>query len=1510
MNVAVKGKKSLSIFTIVALFLSLLSSMGLNPTTASADAQSASSSGVPSGHLRIHYNGDITDNGLWLWGDVASSSTGWPTGATPFNSSDVDGYGAYIDVELTSNAKNIGFVVVNRKNESKDGGDKNFTITSPEVNEVWIKRGSDTVFTFEPVDLPANTVRIHYDRGDKNQSTYGLWLWEDVVNPSTGWPAGATAFTNDNVDRYGAYIDVQLKENAKKIGFVIVNRNDGDEKDGEDKGFNLLDKYNRLWIYEGDNNVYVSPYKELPTGLVSAEVLSETKLLLGFTMTDGLEPEALKNDLEITDKNGADISINEVQITGNKSVVVSASISLDNLPLNVSYSGRTVTASTGWRMLDEMYYYDGDDLGATYHNGSVTFKLWAPTATSVTASVYDKDDATQYIGNVNLTKDSYGVWVADVEPSDLNVSDLKGYFYQYQVTNNGVTKAVLDPYAKSMAVFRVNTKGETGPDGDPVGKAAIVDLTVTNPDGFDFAQIEGYEKREDAIIWEIHIRDLTSDPSIAGDLNARWGSYAAFKDKLDYVKSLGVTHVQLLPVMAWYYGDEMMMGERELEYSTRDNEYNWGYDPHNYFSPDGAYSENPADPELRVRELKELIDAVHEAGMGVVLDVVYTHMAKADFLNDIVPNYYAWQDANGNNIGGFGNNLATNHKMAEKLMVDSVKYWFEEYKIDGMRWDMMGDATYESVQNAYNAAAQINPNALFIGEGWRTFAGDTVEPDLAGQGATQDWMDKTDDVGVFSDEIRNELKSGFGSEGEPRFITGGARDINVIFNNIKAQPSNTAGDDPGDIVPYIEAHDNLPVYDVIAQSIKKDPAIPENDLEIHKRIRLGNLLVLTSQGTSFLHAGQEYGRTKQWKGAGIPEHKYHALEDETGNVFGYFVHDSYDSTDAINMFDWTKATDAEQYPVNNVTSKYTTGLIELRKSTDAFRLGDTALVNENVQLLGVPEIAQNDLVIAYKNMSTDSVSENYYVFVNADNKERKLTLRVDLTSGTVVVDNDEAGTTEVQERSGFTLTSGSITLDPLTAVVIKTVGQDKENTEIPPIGDGDNGNSGLVGSVPVNNATTDQLSKVLADLPKDDAKATEAIVAALNELASVSGVKVDGNNIASVDAAKLQTALNNLLKGIQAVEKALSGNSKLLEKVKAEASIIVKVADASGTAVTVSLSAEMLNKINQAGLAITLVTSDAAVTIPVDAVNLTGAKELQFKKWLVNGTDAESVLALAALGNKSLQPASNIFGFSVTVIDKDGNSSNVKSFNKKLNVSLQLTAQNLAAILDKKKAGAHYISDNGSTTFHGGIFNGQQISFLTDHFSQFVVLESTKSFGDIVGHWAKNDIEILAARSITDGVSADRFAPKANVTRGQMAVFLGRVLDIQEMNQGGTFTDVANGQYYTGYVNAMKQAGIMNGYEDGTFRANQDVTREEMVTMIMKAYSYATGEKVTTGSASSTFKDIGSVSSYAVDSLEAAMSLGIVNGMGSSDNFEPKSLLTRDQMAKVLVKLMETTGQF
>ncbi|WP_410768054.1 pullulanase [Fontibacillus sp. BL9] len=1525
-----KGK---TVFPFFMIFSLVLGSFGFNFTANQAYAdpdqvESFSAVGgtaIEDGYLRIHYNGNTEGMGLWFWGDVAKPSDGWSSGASAFDPALADSYGHYIDVQLSEGAKKIGFLVVHRTSGAKEGGDKNLTLLSPNVNEVWIKSGSDQVYSYEPVDLPENTVRIHYTRDDHDYDTYGLWFWDDVEAPSDGWPGGATPFIAGQTDRYGAYVDVRLKPDAKKIGFLVVNRNNGDEKDAGDKAFSLVDRYNRLWIKQGDNHVYVSPYGEVPVGLASAEVLSESKLMLGFTMTDGLDPEALKNELIIKDSQGNGIPAVQVNLISSTAaeVEISGSNLLAHLPLSVTYSGRTVSASTGWRMLDEMFYYDGNDLGATYHDGGVTFKLWAPTASSVTASVYDKDDATRYIGSIDLALGEQGVWTAEAAPSDFQISDLKGYFYQYFVTNQGVTKAVLDPYAKSMAPFRVDTSGKVGPDGDTVGKAAIVELNDTDPEGYGYAQIDGYEQREDAVIWEIHVRDFTSDPSIEGDLNARWGSYKAFGDKLDYLKSLGVTHVQLLPVMAWYYGDEMNMGERELAYSAQGNEYNWGYDPHNYFSPDGAYSENPADPQLRIEELKGLIDAVHDAGMGVILDVVYTHMAKADFLNDIVPGYYAWKDANGNNVGGFGNNLATNHKMAEKLMVDSVKYWFDEYKIDGMRWDMMGDATYEAVQHAYDEAAKINPNALFIGEGWRTFSGGIAEPALDGHGATQDWMNRTDNVGVFSDEIRNELKSGYGSEGEPRFITGGARPIETIFNNIKAQPSNTPADDPGDMVSYIEAHDNLPLYDVIAQSIKKDPAIPANDLEIHKRIRLGNLLVLTSQGSAFLHAGQEYGRTKQWKGEGVPEQKYHELKDESGNSFGYFVHDSYDSSDAINMFDWAKAGDTQAYPVNHITREYTAGLIALRKSSNAFTLGNAELVNQNVMLIDSPEIADSDKIIAYKNKATDG-SGNYYVFVNADSVPRTLTLQENLTQGKVLVDNDEAGSIGVTEPSGFGLTSSSITIEPLTAVVINK--QDSGGNPDPGSGGGGTG-TGSTGSSssaqPAKDGSLESLKKLFDALPTDQTEAAETILKELDKLGTVSSIEAtdkDGKKVIGLKAGELQAAMDRLTKGLELAGQHLTGQTTLLNQIKSAAAVIIDTGAQSADIVELTLPGSYLIKLKDAGISLKVRTANAAIVIPAGAAvagtELSGLKEMTLRFARIGEAESQSLLSNAGIADRALKPVGKIISFTGFTVDASGNRSPITAFSKPVKLLLTLSAEEMKSLGDQRKSGIYQMTVDGFVQFRGGKFGSGVVDSEVLETGNYTVMESAKTFKDSVDSWAKEYIEILAARGIATGIDEERFDPQASVTRGQIAVFLGRALQFDEASGGNTaFTDVYADAYYHGFVNAMKQAGILSGYEDGSFRPDQKVTREEMLTMVMNAYDYAK-EKNAAGlpiakstPSSASFADEGQISKFALDSVKAARELGLIGGTPEG-KFAPQETATREQVAKVLTLLMQVTGQF
>lgn len=874
-------------------------------------------------------------------------------------------------------------------------------------------------------------ITINYQRNDNNYEYYALWLWGDVKEPSTSWPVGAKSFKS--LTDFGAQAKVRLSENAQEINLMVIKKNSG-IADAGNKRIVITNETQEVWIRQNDDNIYNCSNFSIRPVVLTSVIDSKSSLVLNFNTTDNIKFN--KNDFIIHDVEGQQIELKSIDVISKNAITISAEFDTNKRPFSVKYKSQTLMADLNWQLIDKLYAYHENDLGCTIINDNAQFKLWAPRANNVELLVYDKKDQNILIDEFEMLRGEKGVWHYTLTPEKLERQSVKNHYYQYRVTNpRREPRLVLDPYAKSMAPVTVSPCGShAGETEDFIGKGAIIDPSSGGP------QLTGFEAtlpREKAIIYEIHIRDFTSDPSIADQLTHRWGSFMAFTEKLDYIKELGVTHVQLLPVMAWYYGDETQMDERELHYSTRNNSYNWGYDPHNYFSPDGAYSENSADPNLRIKELKTLINKIHEADMGVILDVVYTHMAKASFLDDIVPDYYFFKDPHGNLLGDFGNNLATNRIMAEKLMIDSVKFWFDEYKIDGMRWDMMGDATKDSVQRAFDAAAKINPATIFIGEGWRTFKGHIEDPNLAGMGADQDWMSETDDVGVFSDEFRNELKSGFGSEGEPMFLTGGPRNIKRLFNNIIAQPENTPSTSPGDMVQYIAAHDNMPLYDIIAKSIKKDPCIEKNNKEIHRRIRIGNAMVLTAQGTAFIHAGQEFGRTKQFRAEGKPEHKYHKVFDKDGNPFNYpyFVHDSYDSTDAINMFDWSKATNSQKYYENVKTASFTKGMIKLRKSTDAFTHTSFEDIKKYISLIDVLEIKTDDLAIAWTSKSTDGLK--YHTFVNADSKTRIFSLNFDIEDGKIIVDGQTAGTSLISNPKDVTIKPRQVILKPLTITVIK-----------------------------------------------------------------------------------------------------------------------------------------------------------------------------------------------------------------------------------------------------------------------------------------------------------------------------------------------------------------------------------------------------------------------------------------------------------------------------------------
>lgn len=1021
-------------------------------TEKASPADTVSENPIKDNYFRIHVKKLPQENqdsqGLWTWDDVEKPSENWPNGAQSFKDAKKDDYGYYLDVKLKNEqAKKVSFLINNTKGDNLTG-DRSVERLSPKMNEAWLDEDYK-VHNYQP--QPAGTIRVNYFRTDGNYDKKSLWYWGDVKTPSNGeWPDG-TDFTASG--KHGRYIDIPLNEAAREFGFLLLDESKkGDDVKirKEDYKFTDLKNHSQIFLKDDDETIYTNPYYVHDIRMTGAQHVAKSRIETSFSTLVGAKKEDILKRSTITDHLGNKVTITDVTVDeAGKKVTYIGDFSDTQNPYTVTYDSDHFTTRSSWRLKDETYSYDGP-LGANLKEDGkrVDLTLWSPSADKVSVVVYDKKDPEKVVGTVALEKGEKGTWKQTLdENSGLGINNYTGYYYHYQIERQGKTVLVLDPYAKSLAAW--NSDLAKTDAAHKVAKAAFVDPAKLGPQDLTYGKIRNFKSREDAVIYEAHVRDFTSDPAIAKDLTKPFGTFEAFIERLDYLKDLGVTHIQLLPVLSYYYVNELKNQERLSDYASSNSNYNWGYDPQNYFSLTGMYSSNPKDPEKRIAEFKNLVNEIHKRGMGAILDVVYNHTANVDIFEDLEPNYYHFMDADGTPRTSFGGGrLGTTHYMSKRVMVDSIKYLVETYKVDGFRFDMMGDHDAASVEEAYKAARALNPNLIMLGEGWRTYSGDENMPT---QPADQDWMKHTDTVAVFSDDIRNNLKSGYPNEGQPAFITGGKRDINTIFKNLIAQPTNFVADSPGDVIQYIAAHDNLTLFDIIAQSIKKDPSKAENYAEIHRRLRLGNLMVLTAQGTPFIHSGQEYGRTKQFRDPAyktpvsedkVPN-KSHLLRDKDGNPFDYpyFIHDSYDSSDAVNKFDWTKATDGKAYPENVKSRDYMKGLIALRQSTDAFRLKSLQDIKDRVQLITVPGqngVEKEDVVIGYQ--ITAPNGDIYAVFVNADEKAREFNLGTafaHLRNAEVLADENQAGPVGIANPQGLEWTEKGLKLNALTATVLR-----------------------------------------------------------------------------------------------------------------------------------------------------------------------------------------------------------------------------------------------------------------------------------------------------------------------------------------------------------------------------------------------------------------------------------------------------------------------------------------
>ncbi|MGZ3754366.1 MAG: type I pullulanase [Mucilaginibacter sp.] len=558
--------------------------------------------------------------------------------------------------------------------------------------------------------------------------------------------------------------------------------------------------------------------------------------------------------------------------------------------------------------------YSGTDLGVNYTSLKTTFKVWAPTASAVKLRLYDAGDGGEATATFDLLKSEQGVWVLSVD------KDLKNKYYTFQVMRDGRWSLERpDSYAKAVGV-----NGNRG---------MIVDLESTNPAGWNDDQKPAQKNFTDIILYELHVRDISIAPNsgiknkgkFLGLTETGTKSPQGESTGLDHIAALGVTHVHLLPSFDFNSIDETR---------PQDNQYNWGYDPYNYNVPEGSYSTNPYDGNVRIKEFKQMVQALHKKGLRVVLDVVYNHTSDVNgsIFNQFAPGYFYRQNADGSysNGTGCGNEVASERPMVRKFMMESVLYWVKEYHLDGFRFDLMGTHDIETMNQLSSALHQVDPTIFIYGEGWT--AGNTPLPEE--KRAIKKNISEVNKVAAFSDDIRDGLKGSWNNLKEKGFVSGNANKTESVKFGIVASTANTQinyqqvndskepwAAEPYQTISYVSCHDDNTLFDRLKIS---NPTATEE--ELIKMDKLANAAVLTSQGVSFLHSGAELLRTKQG------------------------VANSFKSPDTINQIDWSRKTKFK------AVFEYYKGLVALRKAHPAFRMPSTEMIQKHLKFVetGIP----------------------------------------------------------------------------------------------------------------------------------------------------------------------------------------------------------------------------------------------------------------------------------------------------------------------------------------------------------------------------------------------------------------------------------------------------------------------------------------------------------------------------------------------------------------------------
>lgn len=871
--------------------------------------------------MTVHYqreDGNYEDWNLWLFEEGGQGEQ--------VDFLEEDAYGKVVTIKTSSEKSRFGFLVRKGNWVEKDIDTDRFIELQNGKAEIWLKSGDETVYTEEPESDGEKTavvegeleLRIHYRRFDENYDGWNLWLWPE------GGEGEAYDFTSE--DEYGkvAVIGVDVTD-ASKIGF-IMRKGEWEAKDVDMDRFISVSKAKDgsidVYLLEKDPNVYYEEAEvDLSPKILRAELttVNKIKVNLSIPMTllhdqkEGLSLKSGGDEYEIQTiyfaEGGRPETSSQFEILLSEPLELGKTYTLSR----EGYGEKAVMMSGVFstKAFENTYHFDGD-LGALYEKNQTTFRLWAPTATSVGLNLFTAGNDVEAYEKVQMESKENGIWEYVLS------GDHHGLYYTYTATNLGLEQEAVDPYAKAVGVNGV--------------RAMVVDLDRTNPLGWEENEKPEFKDPTDAIIYELHVRDLSiSDDS--GITNK--GKFLGLTEKdtvgpdgvstgLSHLIDLGVTHLHLLPAFDFRSIDETKLSE---------NNFNWGYDPQHFNVPEGSYSTDPYNGEVRIREFKEMVQTLHENEIRVVMDVVYNHTGASgdsDFTK-IVPGYYYRMNDDGSfsNGSGTGNETASERSMMRKYIVDSVVFWAEEYGVDGFRFDLMGLHDIDTMKAVREALDEIDPTIIIYGEGWT--GGDSPLPDKEKALKRNTW--RMEGVAAFSDDIRDGLKGHVFTDEDRGFINGADEmeesikfgvvasidhpDVN--YQAVKYSQSFWAKE-PDQAITYVEAHDNLTLWDKLKIS---NPDV--DDEELMRMHRMSNAVVMTSQGIPFLHAGSDFLRTKD------------------GN------HNSYNAPDETNKLVWERKS---QY-LDNV--EFFEGLIDMRKAHPAFKMDTSKEVRENLSFLDMPE---------------------------------------------------------------------------------------------------------------------------------------------------------------------------------------------------------------------------------------------------------------------------------------------------------------------------------------------------------------------------------------------------------------------------------------------------------------------------------------------------------------------------------------------------------------------------